>query len=415
LILKIVLFYSVINKIESVDIKMKKIILMFVSLFVFSEAGLGLQRVLKVGREGSQRVLRHSHYSPQKRFFSSSYPSDPIHTVERSKNMQVFSRPTYDRIAKYVLSQDESVRVDILRAFTGISTLSSAIQLDEHHNPFDPLHNLRKLINSTSSQSLFETIRDSSEIELSINGKKNKQASEILKGISVLYDDLAHAFPNNRYRSTVDFLCETDFGYITIEFQVAKQDYWDKRALAYIASIYGNQLRPKKDYGQIQDVIGVNILGDGSAPYWRDGDFMRDYTFVNQRGLKHKIPSLRLIQYSLGDVDLNHKDLKENDHLRQWIEFFKSAHEKESMPISIDEPVKKAYEMIRVDILKKEHPELLKASDEFFASLTEHDQAVRDKANQDLAKKLLTRKKMDSKEIAELTGLSEVEILKLKN
>jgi hypothetical protein len=175
-------------------------------------------------------------------------------------------------------------------------------------------------------------------------------------------------------------------------------------------------LRPEKDYLQIQNVIGVNLLGDGSAPYWKDGDFMRDYTFINQRGSKHKIPAMRLIQYSLGDVDFNHEDLKQNDRLRQWIEFFKSAHEKESMPPSIDDTVKKAYEMIRVDTLKKSHPDLLKASDEFFASLTEHDQAVRDNKALEVAKKMIL-KGMDVKEIAELTGISvsEVEVLKLKN
>lgn len=402
---------------------MKKIFFILVSIIMFSESSMGMQTILKSGVETGLRS-KYSYIS--KRFSSSNSLNDQIPVLEGSKKMQVFSRPTYDRIAKYILSGDDSIRVDILRAFTGISTLSSAIQLDEHYNPFDPLHNLRKLINSTSSQSLFEMIKDSSEVELFIDGKKNKQASEILKGLSVLYDDLTHAFPSNRYRSTVDFLCETDFGFITIEFQVAKQDYWDKRALAYIANIYGNQLRHKKDYGQIQDVIGVNLLGDGSAPYWKDGDFIRDYTFMNQRAAKHKIPSLRLIQYSLGDVDFDHPDLKENKQLKQWIEFFKSAHEKESMPPSIDNSVRKAYEMIRVDTLKKEHPDLLKASDEFFASLTEHDQAVKEKgleegfekgkakANQELAKKL-TLKGMDTKEITELTGLNEEEILKLKN
>jgi predicted transposase/invertase (TIGR01784 family) len=345
--------------------------------------------------------------------------------------MQVFSRPTYDRIAKYILSEDESVRVGILRAFTGIHTLSSAKQLDEHYNPFDPLHNLRTLINSPSAQSLFEKIRDASTIELSIDGKKNKQASEILKGLSDLYGDLSHAFPHYRNRSTVDFLCETAFGYITIEFQVAKQDYWDKRALAYIASIYGNQLRPKlkkendddiieiKDfYSQIQNVIGVNLLGDGSVPYWKDGKFIRDYTFVDQRGSGHKIPSLRLIQYSLGDADLNHEDLKDNEDLKQWIEFFKSAHEKDSIPQSVDESVKKAYSMIEVAKLKKEHPDLLKTSEEFFASLTEHDQAVKEKvmeeANQGFAKKLI-QDGMEIDKIIKLTGLSEEAVLKLKN
>ncbi len=327
---------------------------------------------------------------------------------------QVFSRPTYDRIAKYILCEDEAVRVDILKAFTGIRSLSSATQLDEHYNPFDPLHNLRKLINSTSSQHVFEMISDSSTVELVLDGKKNKQASEVLQGYGKLYKDLMYAFPNYKHRSTVDFLCETDFGYVTIEFQVAKQDHWDKRALAYIASIYGNQLKPRQDYPQIQDVIGINILGDGSTPYWRDGRFIRDYMFVDQKGSGHRIPSLRLIQYSLGDATLDHKELKENDSLKEWIEFFKSAHEKQSLPESITEPVKKAYDMIRVDVLKKERPELLKTLEDYFASLTEHDKAVEAKAIDSIAKKLL-KSNIPLEEIMEITGMSEDQIRKLKS
>lgn len=409
---------------------MKKIILMFVVIFVFSEAGISLQRLARVGRDGSHCVKRHYSHS-QRRFFSTTHSDDTIHAVERSKKMQVFSRPTYDRIAKHILSEDESVRVSILKAFTGIHTLSSAKQLDEHYNPFDPLHNLRKLINSEPAKTIFEKIRDSLKVEISLDGQKNDQASEILKELSDLYGDLSHAFPRYRNRSTVDFLCETAFGYITIEFQVAKQDYWDKRALAYIASIYGNQLRPKSKkanddnievkgiyYKQLQNVIGVNLLGDGSVPYWNDGSFIRDYTFIDQRGSGHKIPSMRLIQYSLGDADWNHKDLKENIHLQQWIEFFKSAHEKESIPLSIDEPVRKAYDMIRVDTLKKEHPELLKASEEFFASLTEHDQAVKDKAAKEvmenIARKMLSSGK-SIEEIEGMTGLHKDNIKKLKH
>src|SRR5690349_6678889 len=180
---------------------MNKKLFVFISLLILSEGSIGLQTLLSE-QFLSRSFQTASRYSQvQKRFFSSRSPIDPIQSSGVSNKMQVFSRPTYDRIAKYILSEDESVRVDILKAFTGISTLSSAIQLDEHYNPFDPLHNLRKLINSTSSQNLFDMIKDSSEIELSIDGKKNKQASEILKGISVLYDDLANAFPNNRYRS----------------------------------------------------------------------------------------------------------------------------------------------------------------------------------------------------------------------
>lgn len=404
---------------------MKKFYYTLGVLFLSSSMALATQHALKLLIESAtpKRALK-AITTPHNPFLFSERKYSTIRTplsLEQGKSMQVFSRPTYDRIAKHILSTDESVRIDILKAFTGISTLSSAMQLDEHHNPFDPLHNLRKLINSSSSQNLFETIRDSSSIELSIDGKKNKQASEILKGFSSLYGDLSHAFPSNSYRSTVDFLCETDFGYITIEFQVAKQDYWDKRALAYVASIYGNQLRSRKNYDQIQDVIGVNLLGDGSTPYWKDGDFMRDYTFMNQRGSKHKIPSLRLIQYSLGDVDLDHEDLRENKPLKQWIEFFKSAHEQQETPPSVDESVRKAYQMIRVDTLKKEHPDLLKASDEFFASLTEHDQAVKEKGMEEGERKMrfqiaqnMCSKGLSIQDIVSTTGLSTEEIQKIK-
>ena len=336
--------------------------------------------------------------------------------------MQVFSPPTYDRIAKHILCNDESVRIDILKAFTGIRSLCSAVQLDEHYNPFDPLLKLRKLVNSPAFQSLFETVKVSAAIEVSLDGKPKPQAFDLLKSLSFLYGDLTHAFPSHKYRSTVDFLCETDFGYITVEFQVIKQDYWDRRALAYIAGIFGNQLRPGQDYDHLQNVIGINLLGDGSTPYWNDGNFVRDYTFVDQKGSGHKIPELRLIQYSLGDVDaaLSHKDLKNNEPLRKWIEFFKFAHEKEAMPPSIDEPVRKAYEMIRVDVLKKEHPDLLYAAEKLFANVTEHDQAVREKTQKEelekVARKMLAAGKTVA-EIMEMTGLSleQVEKSRLKD
>ena len=326
---------------------------------------------------------------------------------------QVFSRPTYDRIAKHILSRDESVRIDILKAFTGISSISSATQLDQHYNPFDSIHNLRKLVNAKTSQDLFDSIRKASKVYVSLDGKEDKQAPDILKGLSNFYDDLTHAFPDGRYRSTVDFLCETNFGYVTIEFQVAQEDYWDKRALAYVASIYGNQLRPGKRYSEIQDVVGVNLIGDGNTPYWGDGNFVRDYTLVDEKNRSNRIPHLRLIQYSLGDVNLDHKDLKDNKSLREWIEFFKSAHLKDHTPEFLEEPVRKAYDMVRVDTLKKEHPELLRPTDEFFSNLTEHDKAVAKKTKIEIAENMLKSGKT-MEEIIDFTGLSSEDVKKLR-
>ncbi len=281
-------------------------------------------------------------------------------SLEKGKAMQVFSRPTYDRIAKHILSTDESVRIDILKSFTGLNSIHTATQLDEHYNPFDPFSSMRKLLNSSSSQALVKNIRSASNIKLLLEDKENSNAPDFLRELGTLYDNIIHAFPYHKYRSTVDFLCETDFGYVTMAFQVAKQDYWDKRALADAANIYGDQLMTNQGFGQIKNVIGINLLGDGSTPYWRDGNFVRDYAFVDQKNHKDKIRSLRLIQYSLGDVDLEHPDLKGNKKLQQWIEFFKSAHEQQETPPSVDELVKKAYHMIRVDVLKEKYPDLLK-------------------------------------------------------
>ena len=358
---------------------------------------------------------------------TNAFSGTSVPTPEK-KTMQVFSCPTSDRIAKYVLSQDETVRIDVLKAFTGISSISSATQLDEHYNPFDPLINLRRLINSRSCKGIFEDIQKAAKVELLLDGKENKHSFDVLRKLSNLNDDLAHAFPSHRNRSTVDFLCDTeDYGYITIEFQVAKEDYWDKRALAYICNIYGKQLRAGGEYTQIRNVIGVNLLGDGSTPYWNDGKFTRDYTLVDQLDSRKKIPALRLIQYSLGDADLNHPDLKQNEQLRQWIEYFKSAHEREAPPLAIGESVKKAYEMIRVDTLKANHPELLKSSEDMFLHLTEHNKAVARKAAAEasataaaeatakisaIAQNLL-KIGMSAADVAQNTGLPEDQVRKL--
>ena len=82
----------------------------------------------------------------------------------------------------------------------------------------------------------------------------------------------------------------------------------------------------------------------------------------------------------------------------------------------MDESVKKAYDMIRVDTLKTRHPELLKASDDFFSSLTENDQAVKEKGVEEglikVAQNMLKAKR-SILEIVAMTGLSEEQIKKL--
>jgi ABC-type lipopolysaccharide export system ATPase subunit len=74
--------------------------------------------------------------------------------------------------------------------------------------------------------------------------------------------------------------------------------------------------------------------------------------------------------------------------------------------------------MVRVDILKKEHPELLKVSEDYFSSLTEHDRAVEEKGIEKtrtgIAKKLIKNPKLSDQEIADVSGLSLAEVEKLR-
>ena len=104
--------------------------------------------------QGSRSAYRGFHIS--KVFFSDTSFDDQNPHSRVSNKIQVFYRPTDVGIYQHILFHDESVRIDILKDFTGIQSLSSATRIDDRHNPFDPILKLRKLINSTESQSLFE-------------------------------------------------------------------------------------------------------------------------------------------------------------------------------------------------------------------------------------------------------------------
>ena len=93
---------------------------------------------------------------PQAQVFSqkigiSNYNFGTMNEIyDKDKEMQVFACPTYDRIAKHILCSDESVRIDILKCFTGINSIVTATQLDSNYNPFDTFSDLRAIVHSSS-------------------------------------------------------------------------------------------------------------------------------------------------------------------------------------------------------------------------------------------------------------------------
>ena len=59
----------------------------------------------------------------------------------------------------------------------------------------------------------------------------------------------------------MDFICRLDTGEnILVEMQIISYDYWDQRALAYVAAVYSKQLRRGGRWNDIKRIIGIYIL-----------------------------------------------------------------------------------------------------------------------------------------------------------
>ena len=75
-----------------------------------------------------------------------------------------------------------------------------------------------------------------------------------------------------------------------IELTATSAEYWNCRALAYVAAFYGNQLKTGGDWKSIRYVIGINILG-GDKYHNIDWEStlnqyteLTQYSFINSPG-----------------------------------------------------------------------------------------------------------------------------------
>lgn len=268
----------------------------------------------------------------------SSSPSDEEHPAKRARMTQTYGIPTYDALFKYVLSQD-SIRPSFFHAFVPGLTITSSRRLDEHMNPLQELQLLRDFIHRRDTAEAVDRISAVSGICL---GSLNSDASSFVKDDAATtfihemvghFEDIKKAFPRARYDGTMDFVCSLDTGeYALVEMQVIPQDYWDRRALAYVAAFYGNQLRRGDKWEHhIKKVIGINILGGGKDDkvHWSDtpGQYVRLYKFqeqLHEMGSKRYIDGIELIQYSI--MNAPEEDPASDREKKDWITFFKRGH-----------------------------------------------------------------------------------------
>ena len=254
-------------------------------------------------------------------------------TVLSAAKTQVFTIPTYDAAFKWILSSNE-VRPSFFRAFIPGLIIQSSERLDDHMNPLRKSQLLRNFLNDEGTSRIIKNLSSSGAYVVQQHGGKKRSptkddnATAFLSEIVGRFEEIRDSFPQPNYDGKMDFACQLNNGeYALVEMQVIPEDYWDRRAFAYVAAFYGNQLKKGGQWKNIRKVIGLNILGgrNGNKVIWPDspGQYMRHYKIEDQLNGKGRfIDAIELIQYSIMDAPLG-----DNQEKNDWITFFKSAHD----------------------------------------------------------------------------------------
>lgn len=152
------------------------------------------------------------------------------------------------------------------------------------------------------------------------------QSTLFLDALMGRFEEICNAFSKQRFDDVMDFACRLDNGeYALIEMQVIPHNYWDRRALAYVAAFYGNQLSRGDQWKHIRKIIGINILGGGkdAKEHWSDAlpeEYMRHYKFEDQLKKGRVIDGIELVQYSIMKAPTVGDQEKQD-----WLTFFKGA------------------------------------------------------------------------------------------
>ncbi len=238
--------------------------------------------------------------------------------------------PTYDALFKYVLD-DDTIRPSFFHAVIPDLDIVESTRIDEHMNPLQDFQELRNLIHHSETSKLSDTLKTEDLVICTKKKSRNyvhPQATEFLNKLRPYFNDIKRAFPKLQYDGTMDFVCRmANDEYVLVEMQVIPYDYWDKRALAYVAAFYGRQMKKSDQWKDIKKVIGINILGGGKdrLQHWADksDQFMRHYKLQEQMHQPSRyIDGIEIIQYSLMNANLENID---NVALRDWTTYFRDA------------------------------------------------------------------------------------------
>ena len=340
---------------------------------------------------------------------------------------QVYGVATYDALFKWILD-DPDVRSSFFHALVpGINMTSS-----ERLNPLQEFQLLRKFVNNNDTQKTVANLKSYSGFEARIKKNNQTKYTHFNKGTDLLtelvsyFGDIIKFFPSENCNGRMDFMCRLDTGeYALVEItQVARQNFWDMRALAYIAAFYGKQIRKGGEWKDIKKVIGINIVGGGidTQNPWKDApdEYLRHYRVQEQinRGPRF-IEGLELYQYSLANIRQNTL----TDEQRDWLIFLKGGHKKTEADVEqIKTPsVRRAFERAKLNRLTQAQLEAYENEDVPFRNIaglikeeTEEAKAeCRAEGKAEVALKMLA-KKLNDETIIEYSGLTLEELAQLK-
>lgn len=355
---------------------------------------------------------------------------------------QVYGIPTYDALFKYVLDSNE-VRPSFFHAMIPDLNIVSSERIDEHMNPLQELQALRHFLHNTETDHVVTTLKEQEGIEIHYKDFKqthqdHPKATAFLLDVLNHFDDIKKSFPKRRYDGTMDFVCKLDNNdFVMVEMQVLPYDYWDRRALAYVAALYGKQMREGSKWKDIKKVIGINVLGGGKdhEKHWGDtpSQYMRHYKMQEQiYPEKRYIDGIEIFQYALENTP---KDLA-NKEQQDWFLFLKNASHMSEAEVdqTITTPaVKAAFNRAKLNELPDRVKEMYQMEDNQYQQYSIHTQEQidkgkaegkaegieigkaegKDEAKREIAMKMILKNK-DDDEIMEFSGLSATELVDLR-
>ena len=227
-------------------------------------------------------------------------------------------------------------------------------------------------------------------------------------------------------RKNFDCLLTTDKGKIEIELNAVNEDYVHPRNMAYICNVYATHTLVGEEYDEDTDIIQINLTYHLNKKGKYDNKNMRIYKMQDDEGIEF-VKNLRVVEVNMDFYEKiwyskNKKKIKENKYL---VMLNRNKQELEEM-IDDNIEVKKYMEELNklnknpkfIEYMSQEEDERKIYNSRMKAAknegLSEGLKQGEDRKSIEIARNLL-KKSMSTKEISEITGLSEKQVEELKN